>query len=146
MSYFNIRFSGKGVLNVHHKLSSSKAVISKRIEESKIPSYRPGNTQRSLDSAWVSDKLLELAALLWSYSEGESCKTSYHVRLPWTAANSITTCLLPKVKNAWVPSQSLMLGWLAVFCWVGSFNWEAGDRSCQHRRWEKLLWVSLWPR
>lgn len=133
MSYLNIHFSGKGVLNVHYKLSSSKALISKRKKESRITFYRvwPGNTQGNLDSTWVSDKLLELAALLWSYSEGESCKTSYYVRLPWTAANSITTCLLAKVKNC--------LGIIRVSdvrqaCSVLWLSWEV-----QLRSWGEIL-------
>lgn len=133
MSYFNIPFSGKGVLNVLHKLSFSKALISKRTEESKITSYRgwPGNTEGNLDSAWVSENFLELTALLWSYSEGESCKTSDHVRLPWTAANSITTCLLPKVKNC---LGTITVSDVRLACSALWLSWEL-----QLRSWGQIL-------
>lgn len=109
-----MRFSGKSVINVHHKLSSGKALISIRTGESKITFCRiwSGNTQGNLGSAAVSDKLLVLAVLLRSYSGGESCKISDNVRLLlWTAANSIT-CLLPEVKDC--------LCTITVWCWAGS--------------------------
>lgn len=68
---------------------------------------------------------------LWSYSEGESCKTSDHVRLPSTAANSFTTCLLPKIKSC---LGTVIVSDVRLACSVLWLSWKP-----QLRSWGQIL-------
>lgn len=125
--------------NIMFIMSSNKVLISVRTRESKITVYRiwSGNTQGSLGSAAVSDRLPVLAV---------SCGNTQEVKT--SCLNCSQQVHLFTSKHRRLPGYHHSLWrWagLTTFCHrSGTSSWEAGDRSCQCGRWQKLLLISHW--